>query len=52
MMLRQAELRLRLRALPSASGWRAAWFWAVAIVAALRLGLGLVMGALWLTLLP
>jgi hypothetical protein len=51
-MLLQAKLRLRLSALPSATGWRAAWFWAAAIVAALRLGLALVLGVVWITLLP
>lgn len=34
--------------LDSARGWRAAWLWAVTLVLALRLGLGLTMGAAWL----
>ena len=33
-------------------GWRAAWAWGVVLVLAMRLGLGLVMGATWLALKP
>jgi len=43
-----ASLRWRLsHALIAIRGWRAAWAWAVAVVLACRLGLGLTMGTAW-----
>jgi len=36
----------------STRGWRAAWAWGIVLAAALRLGLGLWMGAVWVTLKP
>ncbi len=43
-----ASLRLRLsHALIATRGWRAAWAWAVALVPAFRLRLGLTMGTAW-----
>lgn len=41
-----------LNSLPALQGWRAAWAWGVVLVLAMRLGLGLMMGATWLALKP
>lgn len=38
--------------LVSARGWRAAWAWAVVLTLALRVGLGLLMGATWVAISP
>lgn len=38
--------------LPATGGWRAAWAWAVILVLALRVGLGVTMGAAWMVVKP
>jgi Dolichyl-phosphate-mannose-protein mannosyltransferase len=51
-VLRQFNLRRPITALSEAQGWRAAWYWAVVAVVAMRLALGLVMGSVWLAVRP
>jgi hypothetical protein len=51
-VLRTLSLAGWREGLAAAHGWRAAWTWAVVVVAALRLSLGLLMGLAWAVARP